>query len=155
MFSALDMPFNITMDWRVERRQSSPEDKGYSEGTHTIHLPALEKGERNPVRQDLQKVNAYLIFLLYFCVDKDNSIRCILIFFMLQVLEAAISVTSPSIGNLSTQSIPVVIPNLLPKLIKVNSNGANPILQLLPGKSMKTAIMLFYFCLSFTLSNKF
>ena len=51
------------MDWRVERRQSSPEDKGYSEGTHTIHLPAQLKGARNPVRQDLQRVGECLLVL--------------------------------------------------------------------------------------------
>lgn len=51
-----------------------------------------------------------------------------------QVLEAALSV-SP--GNSSSESTPVVLPNLLPKLIKVNSNGANPVLQLLPGKGTK------------------
>lgn len=55
-FFSLAMRFNVTIDWRVERRQSSPEDKGYSEGTHTIHLPALVDGKRNPVRQDLQTV---------------------------------------------------------------------------------------------------
>ncbi|XP_052124815.1 piezo-type mechanosensitive ion channel component isoform X3 [Frankliniella occidentalis] len=108
---ASDMPFNVTIDWRVERRQSSPEDKGYSEGTHTIHLPAIDpkSGNRNTVRQNLQTV-----------------------------LEATINNTSPMVGNSSSESISIVIPNLLPKLIKVNSNGANPILQLLPGKDADT-----------------
>lgn len=55
----------------------------------------------------------------------------------LQVLEAAISNASPTVGNVSSESIPIVIPNILPKLIKVNSNGANPIVQLLPGKGME------------------
>lgn len=58
------MPFNVTINWRVERRQSSPEDKGYSEGTHTIHLPAILNGKRNPVRQDLQKV----IFMFFYVI---------------------------------------------------------------------------------------
>ena len=86
----------------MERRKSSEEDRGVSDGSVDVSFPPLISGQPSPTLKQLELI-----------------------------IDTIINAT----GTNENFVLGVTLPNVLPKMLKVNTNGATPVSQLIPDPS--------------------